>query len=79
MVKPPNLVKTYIDLDDGTVFADVGMPDLENVGFLLSSGIVIDGALVHSSLVSLDEDDHVQYSLIDGSRDFSGNISTADG
>ncbi len=76
MVKPPEIVKVYVDTSTDILYADVGMPDLQEVGFILSSGTVVDGALVHSSLISLDGDDHLQYSLVGGSRAFSGNIAT---
>lgn len=33
-------------------------------------------SLTHSSLGSLSSDDHTQYSLVDGSRSYTGNIST---
>lgn len=34
------------------------------------------GSVDHGGLTGLGDDDHTQYSLVDGSRDFTGNIST---
>ncbi len=76
MVKPINIVNLHIEVDTGILYADVGLSDLLAVGFVISSGILIDGALVHGSLVELGEDDHPQYILVDGTRDFTANIST---
>jgi hypothetical protein len=74
MVKPVNIVNLYIEVDTGTLYADTGLVDLEDAGFVLSSGVVIDGALVHGSLIGLDADDHSGYVLVDGSRAFSDNV-----
>ena len=76
MVKPANIVATYIDPSDGTVYADEGLSDLTIVGQVITSGTLIDGALTHDSLAELDEDDHTQYILVTGTRSFTGNIST---
>ncbi len=77
MTKPTDIVKVYIGLADNSLFADVGLADLSLIGFILSSGTTLDGALVHSSLASLDSDDHTQYILTDGSRSFITNVSTS--
>jgi hypothetical protein len=77
MVKPPEIVKVYVDLETNILYADVGMPDLQELGFVLSSGTVVDGALVHGSLTALDEDDHVQYIPVDGSRPFLDNVGVS--
>ena len=77
MTKPTDIVRVYIDLADNSLYADVGIGDLSLVGFILSSGTTVNGALVHSSLDSLDSDDHVQYILTDGSRSFITNVSTS--
>ncbi len=76
MVKPNNIVNLHIEVDTGTLYAYIGLADLLAVGFVISSGIVIDGALVHSSLADLTADDHPQYILVDGTRDFAANIAT---
>ncbi len=76
MVKPLNIVNAHIDPTDGSVYADEGLASLTLVGQLITSGTFIDGALSHDSLVELDEDDHLQYALVDGTRSFTDNIST---
>jgi hypothetical protein len=76
MTKPSNIVALYIDIEDNTVYADEGLVSLVPVGFIISDGMLLDGKLVHSSLATLDADDHPQYILVDGTRDFSDNIST---
>ena len=77
MTKPTDIVRVYIDLADNSLYADVGIADLSLAGFILSSGTTVNGALAHSSLDSLDSDDHVQYVLVDGSRSFTNNVSTS--
>ncbi len=76
MVKPDNIVNALIDGTDGTVYADEGLSDLTSVGQIITSGTIIDGALVHGSLADLDVDDHEQYILVTGTRSFTDNIST---
>ena len=58
MARPSNVVNLYINVDDGLLYADIGRTDLFQAGFIISSGIVLDGALVHSSLAELGPDDH---------------------
>ena len=76
MVQPKEIVNLYVDTDTGVLYADAGVSDLLSVGFVISSGIVIDGSLVHVSLTGLSADDHPQYILVDGTRDFATNIAT---
>ena len=76
MVRPINIVALHIDVRSGILYADEGLSDLTQAGFVISSGILIDGALVHSSLAELSTDDHPQYILVDGTRDFAANIGT---
>jgi hypothetical protein len=75
MVKPNNIVAAHVDATNDTVYADEGLPDLQIVGQLISSGTFINGALVHGSLAENDEDDHPHYTLADGTRAFTGNVS----
>ncbi len=77
MVRPNNIVNLYIDTATGLLYADEGLSsELSIAGFVISSGIVLDGALVHGSLTALESDDHPQYRLVDGTRDFADNISS---
>lgn len=72
MTKPVNVVKAYIDPFTGIVYADEGRSrQLSPIGFVISSGTSVGGALLHASLVGLDADDHTQYILVDGSRGFT--------
>lgn len=75
MVKPADIVNLYIDTSTNLFYADVGLVDLKLAGFVISSGTLLNGALVHSSLAVLDEDDHPQYILADGTRAFSSTVS----
>jgi len=79
MVKPIDIVPLYINPSEGTLYADEGMASLTSVGFVVSSGVIIDGAFVHGALAFLDEDDHPQYLLVDGSRAMSGNLTVSAG
>ena len=45
MVKPLGIVSLYIDFPAGILYADRGEANLEVAGFVISSGIVIDGGL----------------------------------
>ena len=72
MTKPTNIVNAYIDPNTGIVYADEGKSSkLNPIGFVISSGTSVGGALLHASLAGLGADDHQQYVLVDASRPFT--------
>ncbi len=81
MVQPKDIVNVYIDLVDGTFYADAGQTDLKSVGFVISSGIVVDGALLHSSLAGISANDHhIRYTKNENDAIIAGsNVTVVSG
>jgi len=67
-----------IKSSDGQVVIDdellvTGKVVAEN--FYTSSGAAVGGVSDHGALTGLADDDHTQYSLVDGTRDFTGDVT----
>lgn len=69
------LTSEFINSSAGV--GDAGKPVVLDAAGLLDSSMINFGTIDHGSLSGLGDDDHTQYSLADGSRDYSAVVSYA--
>ncbi len=74
-----NFPATSIFIDTSSGSGSAGLPILLDTSGTIAANMIDDSTIDHGSLAGTADDDHTQYSLADGTRSFTGQVTISSG